>query len=278
MKKLPILFGLLLFLGAFQANAQSEPKRSITQLGGDLYRFQNNFHFSVFLVTEDGVLVTDPINADAATWLSNEIESRFGKPIKYLVYSHHHADHISGGEVFKARGATVISHENAVWGIESDSVVTAMPDITFSDNMTLSLGGKSIQLKYLGRNHSDNSIVVLFPDEKILFAVDFINVNRLPYRNITRSFFPDYFDSYAQLATLDFTLVAPGHGPTGSKQEALDHGTYLKTLHDLVVEGKQAGKSAQELKTEITLDAYKSWGRYDDWLPLNIEGMYQNVD
>ncbi len=62
--------------------AQQEPKRAITNIAGDLYRFQNNFHFSVFLVTPEGVIVTDPINADAANWLKAEIDKRFGVPIR----------------------------------------------------------------------------------------------------------------------------------------------------------------------------------------------------
>ena len=52
-----------------QAQAQDAPKREIVQISGDLYRFQNKFHYSVFLVTPEGVIATDPINADAAQWL-----------------------------------------------------------------------------------------------------------------------------------------------------------------------------------------------------------------
>ena len=87
MKKLISMVFLVALVSLFLSPVQAQTKRAITQISGDLYRFQNNFHFSVFLVTGDGVLVTDPINAEAATWLRNEIKSRFNKPIKYLVYS-----------------------------------------------------------------------------------------------------------------------------------------------------------------------------------------------
>jgi glyoxylase-like metal-dependent hydrolase (beta-lactamase superfamily II) len=81
-------------LGAGQpAAAQDEVKREITNIAGDLYRFQNQFHFSVFLVTPEGVIATDPINAAAAEWLEAEIRERFGQEIRYLVLSHDHADH-----------------------------------------------------------------------------------------------------------------------------------------------------------------------------------------
>ena len=73
---------LLIAVTANSVSAQKAPKRSITKIAGDLYRFQNNFHFSVFYVTPGGVLVTDPINSGAAKWLKAEIKKRFNQPIK----------------------------------------------------------------------------------------------------------------------------------------------------------------------------------------------------
>jgi len=67
-----------------QALAQ-HTTRAFTNVKGDVWRFQNNFHFSVVVETADGVVVTDPINAEAAEWLKAEIASRFGKPITRLV-------------------------------------------------------------------------------------------------------------------------------------------------------------------------------------------------
>ena len=91
-----LMLGLMtLGMGAGVAWAQ-DAKRSITKIAGDLYRFQNNFHYSVFLVTSEGVIATDPINAEAAAWLKKEIAARFGQEVKYLIYSHDHRDHIAG--------------------------------------------------------------------------------------------------------------------------------------------------------------------------------------
>ena len=155
---------------------QSASKRAITKIAGDLYRFQNNFHYSVFLVTPEGVIVTDPINADAATWLKKEIAARFSKPIKYLILSHDHVDHSGGGEVF-ADTAIVVAHANAKRTILGEKRPTAAPDITFSDRMDIELGGKRIELVYVGKSHSDNLIVMRFPEERTLFAVDVVTVD-----------------------------------------------------------------------------------------------------
>ncbi|MEE9595225.1 MAG: MBL fold metallo-hydrolase, partial [Acidiferrobacterales bacterium] len=137
----------LLFCGI--SLAQADAKRSITKIAGDLYRFQNNFHYSVFLVTSEGIIVTDPINVDAARWLKAELVKRFNKPIRYMIYSHDHVDHIAGGEVF-AGTAIVVAHENAKADIIAEQRPTAVPDITFSDQMTIELGGKRVDLSYVG--------------------------------------------------------------------------------------------------------------------------------
>jgi glyoxylase-like metal-dependent hydrolase (beta-lactamase superfamily II) len=270
--------GLVLMTLTTSIPAQNNPPtRAITQIAGDLYRFQNNFHFSVFLVTPDGVIASDPIDADAAQWLSDEIKTRFDKPIKYVFYSHHHADHVSGGEVFADAGAEVIAHENTPAQLKEKNVPTAMPDITFSDRHTIELGGKKVELIWPGRSHSDDLIVAYFPDERTIFTVDFISVKRLPYRTLGGSFFPDWFDTIDKVAAMDFDILAPGHGDLGTKQDAVDHNQYLRELYAAVKQGKAEGKSVDELKGAITMENYKNWGQYDQWLQENIEGIYGYV-
>ena len=253
-----------------------DAKRAITPIAGDLYRFQNNFHYSVFLVTPEGVIVTDPINEEAATWLKAEITKRFNQPIKYLVLSHDHRDHSAGGEVF-ADTVTVIAHENAKAAILGEGRPTAVPDITFSDRMTLELGGKPVELIYTGHNHSDNSIVMLFPEERTLFAVDFVSVKRLPFRNLSDSYYPDWIDSLRRVEALDFDILAPGHGAMGTRQDVSDHRQYHEDLYNAVVSAARAGQSLEQMKGSITLDKYKDWGAYADWRELNFEGVYARV-
>ncbi len=263
---------LSMHLSVSGALAQSETKREITQIAGDLYRFQNNFHYSVFLVTPEGVIVTDPINAEAAAWLEAEIENRFGLPIKYLILSHDHADHAAGGEVF-ADTALVVAHERAKAAIVGEGRPTAVPDITFSDRLTIELGGKTVELLYFGPSHSNNLIVMNFVDERTLFVVDVVTVGRLPYRDLGDGYIPGWINVLHAIEGLDFDILAPGHGALGVKADVTANRQYLEELHDAVLTGLRAGKSVDELKASITLDAYKAWGQYGAWRPLNIEGM-----
>ena len=256
---------------------QQEAQREITQVAGDLYRFQNNFHVSVFVVTPEGVIATDPIDAEAAAWLRDQIEEQFNQPIKYVIYSHDHADHIAGGEVFKEAGAIVIAHESAKRTIIGEERPTAVPDLTFSDEMSIELGGKTVELIYPGRSHSDNLIVMRFPEERAVFTVDFISVKRLPYQDLADSYFPDWIEAIKQVEALDFDILIPGHGPVGTKADASEHRQYLEELHAAVLEAARAGQSLDEMKAGITLDKYQDWGQYEDWRPMNIEGMYNQI-
>lgn len=270
------LCALVVAIGAGSALAQA-PTREITQIAGDLYRFQNNFHYSVFLVTPEGVIATDPINAEAAAWLKDEIAERFDQPIKYVVYSHDHADHIAGGEVFAEAGAIVIAHDNARRTIIGEQRPTAVPELTFSDRMRIELGGKTVELIYPGRSHSDNLIAMHFPEERAMFTVDFISVKRLPYQNLSDAYFPDWIEAIKRVEAIDFDILVPGHGPLGTKADATDHRRYLEDLYDAVLQAARAGQTLEEMQASITLDKYQDWGQYEDWRPLNIEGMYNQI-
>ena len=256
--------------------ALADTKRSIANIAGDLYRFQNNFHYSVFLVTPDGILVTDPINADAARWLKAELARRFNKPVKYLIYSHDHVDHIAGGEVF-ADTATVVAHENTKADIVAEQRPSAVPDITFSDQMTIELGGKRVELSYVGRGHSDNMIVMRFPAERAIFAVDFIPVNAVAWKNMTDAYIPDWMGAIARVEAMDFDILVPGHGELGTKADATAFRGYMDALYAAVLKGAREGQSLETMQQSIRLAKYKDWHNYDTQLPLNIEGMYNQI-
>ena len=265
-------------LGAlFSTNLSAQDaNRSITRIKDDLYRFQNNFHYSVFLVTNDGIIVTDPINADAAKWLKAELKSRFGQPIKYLIYSHDHVDHIAGGEGF-GDGVTVIAHDNAKADIIAEKRPTAVPDITFSDSLTLELGGQTVELSYVGKSHSDNMIVMNFPAQRALFAVDFIPIKTIAWKNLTDAYIPEWMGAIRKVEAMDFDILVPGHGSLGNKDDAVAFRKYMEQLYAAVLSAAREGKTLEQMQKEIRLDEYKDWGNYGAQFALNIEGMYNQI-
>ena len=110
--KTPVAGALITSLAvATTGFAQDEPRRTITEIADGVYRATNNNHGTVFMVTGEGIVLGDPINTDFSTWLRGELENRFGVPVRYVVYSHHHWDHASGGGVF-ADTAQFVGHVN----------------------------------------------------------------------------------------------------------------------------------------------------------------------
>ena len=83
------------------------------QVTDNVYKASTVSHRTVLLVTEEGIILADPISRDFSTWLKQEIDERFGVPVRYVLNSHHHWDHASGAAVFEDT-AIIIGHENMV--------------------------------------------------------------------------------------------------------------------------------------------------------------------
>ena len=151
-----------------------------------IFRYQN--HQSMFVVTKAGVIATDPIGLrrpQAVTTYIDEIKKVTNQPIKYVIYSHSHYDHIAGGKPFKDLGARFIAHKNAQAQLKRmPSPDVVMPDEVVDNKRTITLGGTTLELIYVGRNHSDNSLVMRLPKEKLIFTVDFVPIQSLLFRNL----------------------------------------------------------------------------------------------
>jgi glyoxylase-like metal-dependent hydrolase (beta-lactamase superfamily II) len=116
---------LVLLWGIASAQQSSRgPVREITNVKGDIYRARNNNYYALILVTSDGVILADPINNAFATWLKEQLHERFHIPVRYVIYSHSHWDHIEGGAVF-ADTARFVAHENVARNM--DGRVPQMP-------------------------------------------------------------------------------------------------------------------------------------------------------
>lgn len=87
-----LVVGCLLFQSHGSVAEQTRPDNEITKLADDVYLFRHQFHQSIFITTPKGVIVTDPISSDAATWLKAEITTLTTQPVRYVIYSHHHND------------------------------------------------------------------------------------------------------------------------------------------------------------------------------------------
>ena len=140
---------------AQQAQQPPRPQIQTTKVDGTdgVYVFRNGGHQAMFIVTNDGVIATDPVAYGRPTGgqaYLDEIRKVTDKPMKYVIYSHHHYDHIAGGKVLKDAGATFIAHQRAKERLEAlKDPHTVLPDETVSDKgRTISLGGTTLELTY----------------------------------------------------------------------------------------------------------------------------------
>ena len=241
-----------------------------TRIADNVYVFRYQFHQSMVVVTPEGVIATDPISTAGAAVYVEEIKKITPVPVKYVIYSHHHADHISGGAAFQ--GATFVAHRRARERLERErNPEIVIPTVTVDDRYTIELGGTRLELIYVGRNHSDNSLVMLLPKEKILFAVNFIPVEGLPWRDMRDTYVNEWMESLRRVLQLDFETLIPGHPPTtGRKEHARLMLEYFTDLTAAVKQAHAEGKCPDRARQEIKLPKYEKWGSYAEFLPLNI--------
>jgi glyoxylase-like metal-dependent hydrolase (beta-lactamase superfamily II) len=259
------------------AQQPQRPQIETTKVEGtdNVYIFRNGNHQSMFIVTKDGVIATDPIAYGRPTGGQDyvaEIKKVTDKPIKYLIYSHHHYDHIAGGKAFKDAGATIVAHKRAKERLAAlKDPNTPLPDQVVGDNQTIRLGGTNLELKYLGLNHSDSSLVMRLPKEKIIFVVDTIPVGSFPGRGFIDIYPLETEEFIKKVLAMEWDRLIPGHpgqpnGRLGTKKDAQD---ILALMQEASAEMKkmgQDGKCWEPAEKEFKLPKYSSWPGYENGL------------
>ncbi|MCX7158743.1 MAG: MBL fold metallo-hydrolase [Proteobacteria bacterium] len=273
------LLALAGFIAQAQAQAPARPATQTTQVPGtsNVYVFRNGNHQAMFVVTPDGVIATDPVAYGRPTGgkaYVDEIRKVTDKPIKYLIYSHHHYDHIAGGQAFKDAGAIVVAHKKAKERLDklADPHTVPVDEVVGDEGHVIRLGGTILELSYKGLNHSDTTLVMRLPQERVLFVVDSIPVGTVPGRGMI-DFHPLEAEKFiADVIAMDWATLIPGHpGPgdrLGTKKDAEDQ---LQLLKDASAEMKvlaREGKCWDQAEKEFKLDKYASWPGYAAGLPF----------
>jgi glyoxylase-like metal-dependent hydrolase (beta-lactamase superfamily II) len=270
---LAVIAGMPLML-----QAREMPQYQIEQMKDNVYRFTAGHYRSAFMVTQDGIFVTDPINEDAARYLKDALAERFDASIRYMAYSHNHVDHVMGGQVIDNDTVTVIAHDYAAEDLKWTQVPTAMPELTFRDDLRVNLGDSWVELRYHGSNNGRGSVSMRFMPANVLYVVDWIVLGRMPYKDL-----PGY-DIHGMIRStrevLDepsFDLFIGGHAKSGSREDVKAYLGYLEALYGKVRDGMLEGKDLATLQDEIRLPEYADLPMYDQWLSLNVAGVYRTL-
>lgn len=257
---------------------QQPPPFATTKVEGtdNVYVFRFGGAQAMFIVTPAGVIATDPIAygrpEGAATYLA-EIKKVTNQPVRYVIYSHHHFDHIAGGRPFKEAGATFIAHRRARERLAAlGEPHTVLPDETVDERRTITLGGTVLELQYLGLNHSDSTLVMRLPKERLLFAVDIVSVGTLPGRGMIDSYPLEWEETLKKLLAMDWERLIPGHpglgGRLGTKQDVQELLNFLQYASAEVRAAAREGKCWDQVEKEMQLPKYKDWPNYQAALPF----------
>jgi glyoxylase-like metal-dependent hydrolase (beta-lactamase superfamily II) len=280
-----------LWLPAMSLQAQSPPVRPIevapqvwlAQGVPALGNAQNRNFISnaAFVVTPRGVVVVDALGAPVlARELLASIAAVTSQPVRYVVVTHYHADHIYGLQAFKAAGAEIIAHaagraylssetaaqrlaasrmEMAPW-VDGDTRLVAA-DRWIERGETLELGGVTFRIDAVGPAHTPEDLTVFLPSQGILFTGDLVFRNRIPFVGQADS--GNWIKALEGLLSLRPRLIVPGHGPV-SRDASAD----LSLTRDYLVHLRHAmGEAARNLEPFEEAYARADWSRYAE-LPL----------
>ncbi len=270
------------------------PRGSVEDLGRGtyLFRWPEGFYLSPFLVTDDGVVAVDPIDVKAARAYRQAISSVTESPIRAIIYSHDHRDHIVGaGEM--SLDAEVLAHPNTHRRIlEREDRDIRIPTRLIDQGDILEFGRHRIEVHYHGPNHSTSNLALVLPagGKRMLLYVDVVEPGVAPYRELPDTDFAGLLHSLDRASELGVDLVAGGHaGPDDAIW--IDH--YRIYFADLVEATRaefsdlggqtplpgEDGVAMTERVRRATCDSaagrlrprYGSWRGFDQWAPMNAD-------
>jgi cyclase len=276
-----VVGGFLFCGGLFISHAyggqmgQVAAPQELVKVEPDLYVIHNAIApgNTTVLLTDDGVVLVDDKFAVDHDAIMAELKKITAKPIRYVINTHHHADHSGGNVKLQEMNVQVISSEQArqnMMGTPRDGLFIArepgLPNVTFEKRLHLYIGSKRAELYYFGRGHTNGDVVVFFPDDRALAAGDLFTFGDETPQLIDYAgggSAKEWTETLDAVLRLDFDTVVPGHGTVTTKQELRnfrDRTLALRVrVHDMVVQKKSRDDIATMLRTDF------------HWIPLLLD-------
>jgi cyclase len=255
---------IALLASASQAQTPAAPQ-AIKEIKPGLYMVTGGGGNTTVRVTSQGLIVVDGKNPGQAFYddLMGQIRTVSPAPVKYLVVTHHHADHSGNSGRFLAAGAKVVAQKNLPAELDkfvpppTNPTLTApaKPDVTYDARYTISLGGKTVRLLHFAPAHTDADTIVYFPDIKVVSAGDELNAVAPNFDYAGGASIAGWIISLDETLKLDWDEAIPGHGADPfTRDQVMAFRGKLKTLLDRAREQVKAGTPKDKLTASLKTD------------------------
>jgi glyoxylase-like metal-dependent hydrolase (beta-lactamase superfamily II) len=205
-----------------------------------VYTFRWTWDRSIVVFTNDGIVVTDPFNKEAATALKAALDKLApGRPIHTMFYSHYHLDHVVGGAILNPEHVVAHAKCPEYWNDLRDEPGIddiLKPTQLIEGDQKITIGGVEFDLLYLGHAHTDTLYAFYLPGEKLLHTVDMGLVRTVFPIGGPDMYMPGVIKQMDRLAALDFDAYVPSHFGYGKKIDYLEALEFTKTVRRLSLE------------------------------------------
>lgn len=288
---LPVIAAFLLPVAP--GAAQEASSAEFREVAPDLYfYFDFNRSNSAVLITDEGVLVVDStMHPDDAEDLLAKIRAQTDAPIRYVVNSQHHGDHYMGNSVFEREGAIFIQHPDTLAVIEQRfqyevetrpfrprgqdpaAVTLVRPDILFDSRATIRLGGRTVELLYLGAGQNEGDTLVYFPHARALHTGGVFHNRSWANTSFAHSF-EGWVNVLRAMKSIGAEIYLPPHGDLATEADLDAFTDFIELISTEVRAAIDAGKSLEDMLETLTFDEYRDWRGYGR-RERNLRAIYQ---
>ena len=247
---------------------QQRPPLTMEKVTDNLYVIIGNGGNVAVMPTSEGVLVVDDKFAQDAPEIMAKIKTVSDKPVRYVLNTHQHGDHTGGNVAMLAAHAEIIINKNARANMVAGNM-PGLPNVTFSDETQVFLGGKEVDAHYVGRGHTNGDAVIYFPSERVLHTGDlFVNGGGAPFIDYSaKGSLVEWDTTLEKALQYDFDKVIPGHGAVGTKSDLVNWRKSLALLRTKARAACSAGGTDALKKMNLEEIGLKGGGMFDRSIP-----------